>query len=162
MRTIASIAAMTLAALLTSSCGGSESDKGSKDDSTSSTWDIDRSQEEVDAMFLNFDEGFTPVSELADQESKDIPAWNEACKGYAEALQKNADMAVSGKWPGELKGRMDRFAPLLEAERQGALDCQNAETIKDVEAGLRLARRNSATSAGAAIEAYLEEAKAKK
>ena len=162
MKTVIRIAAITLATLVTASCGDSGSDRGSKDGSTSSAWSIDRSQEEVDAMFLNFDLGFTPVRELEDKGSKDIAAFNEACKGYADALEKNAEMARAGKWPGELKGRMDRFAPLLEAERRGAVQCQDAKNLKGVEAGLRLARRDSATSAGAAIEAYLEEAKAKK
>lgn len=153
------IAAITLAALLTSSCGGSESDDGSKGDSASSTWSLERSEKEWDEFGVRYEEGFAPVDEL--EGSKDVEAFNEACKGFAEALRVNAKKATTGKWPGELKGKMDRFAPLLETEAKAVDVCSNAKTIKEVEEGLRLQRRDSAGSAGFGIQEYFDEAKAK-
>ena len=164
-RTLPKVTAMkvgvaALALALLSSCGDSGSDKGSKDDSTSSTWTLERSEKEWDAFGVRYEEGFGPVDEL--EGSKDVPEYNEACKGFAEALRVNAEKASSGKWPGELKGKMDQFAVLLEQEAKAVDVCSNAKTMKDVEEGLRLQRRDSAGSAGFGIQRYFEEAKAKK
>lgn len=51
---------------------------------------------------------------------------------------------------------------LLEQEAKAVDVCSNAKTMKDVEEGLRLQRRDSAGSAGFGIQRYFEEAKAKK
>lgn len=159
MKTHSRIAAITLAALLTSSCGGSEPDQGSKDDSTSSTWSLERSEKEWEGFGVRYEEGLAAVDEL--EGSKDVKAYNEACKDFAAALRVNAEKASTGKWPGELKDKMDRFAPLLETEAKAVDVCSNAKTMKDVEEGLRLQRRDSAGSAGMGIQHYFEEAKAK-
>lgn len=81
-------------------------------------------------------------------ESKDVPAYNEACQGLAEALSENADKASTGKWPANVKDEMDRFEVALKEEREGLLDCQNAKTYKDVEAGIVRWRENSADEEG--------------
>ena len=159
MKNITGIAAITLAALLASSCGGSEPDQGSKEDSASSTWSLERSEKEWNEFGVRYEEGFAPVDEL--EGSKDVEAYNEACTGFADALRVNAEKASTGKWPGELKGKMDRFAPLLETEAKAVDVCSNAKTMKDVEEGLRMQRRDSAGSAGFGIQQYFEEAKAK-
>ena len=157
MKAITPVAAITLAALLISSCGGSEPDEGSKADSASSAWSLERSEKEWDQFVVRYDEGFTAVDEL--EGSKDVKAYNEACSGFADALRVNAGKATTGSWPGELKGKMDRFAPLLETEAKAVDVCSNAKTMKEVEEGLRLQRRDSAGSAGFGIQEYFDEAK---
>ena len=148
-----------LALALLTSCGDSGSGKGSKTDPTSSTWSLERSEKEWDGFLLRYYEGFGPVDEL--EGSKDVEAYNEACKGFADALRVNGEKASTGKWPGELKGKMDRFAVLLETEAKAVDVCSNAKTMKDVEEALRLQRRDSADSAGAGIADYFEEVNAK-
>ena len=153
------VAALVLAALLTS-CGGSGSDNESKDDSTTSTWSLERSEKEWDQFGIRYEEGFGPVDGI--EGSKDVQEYNEACKGFAGALRVNEKMASTGKWPGELKAKMDSFAVLLEQEAKTVDVCSNAKTMKDVEEGLRLQRRDSAGGAGFGIQRYFEEANAKK
>ena len=153
------LSALVVTALLTS-CGDSGSDEGSKDDSASSTWSLERSEKEWDQFGIRYEESFAPVDDL--EGSKDVEAYNQACEGFAEALRVNADKATTGKWPGDLEGKMDRFAVLLEAEAKAVDVCSNAKTMKKVEEGLRLQRRDSAGSAGFGIQRYFEEAKAKK
>ena len=159
MKPLTLVAAITLTALLTSSCGGSEPDQGSKADSASSTWSLEQAEKEWEGFGVRYEEGFAAVDEL--EGSKDVKAYNEACKGFAEALRVNAEKASTGKWPGELKSKMDSFAPLLETEAKAVDVCSNAKTMKDVEEGLRLQRRDSAGSAGMGIQTYFEEARAK-
>lgn len=161
MKTIAGIPAILLGALLTS-CGGSESDNGSRDEPTSSAWSLERSEKKWDEMGVQFDEGFEPVDALESRGSKDVQAYNTACKDFASVLRQLTAQANTGKWPGELKSRMDRFAVHLEREAEAVDVCSNAKTMKDVEEGLRLARRDSAAGAGMGIQHYFDEAKTKK
>ena len=151
--------ALVLAALL-ASCGDSGSDEQSKDDSASSAWSLERSEKEWDQFGIRYEEGFAPVDDL--EGSKDVEAYNEACGGFAEALRVNEEKASTGKWPGELKSKMDNFAVLLEKEAEAVDVCSNAKTMKQVNEGLRLQRRDSAGSAGFGIQRYFEEANAKK
>lgn len=152
------VAALVLAAPL-ASCGDSGSDNAPRDDATTSTWSLERAEKEWDQFGIRYDEGFTPVDEL--EGSKDVKAYNEACKGFAEALRVNEEKAATGKWPGELKSKMDNFAVLLEKEAEAVDVCSNAKTMKQVDEGLRLQRRDSAGSAGMGIQHYFEEANAK-
>lgn len=134
-------------------------DNAPRDDATTSTWSLERAEKEWDQFGIRYDEGFTPVDEL--EGSKDVKAYNEACKGFAEALRVNEEKAATGKWPGELKSKMDNFAVLLEKEAEAVDVCSNAKTMKQVDEGLRLQRRDSAGSAGMGIQHYFEEANAK-
>lgn len=147
MNVMMGVAAVLLAVLLTS-CGGSDSDQGSKDDASSTTWSKARSEKEIRAIFANFEAGNQPLVALLRDESKDVPAYNEACQGLAEALSENADKAATGKWPANVKDEMGAFEVALNEEREGVLDCQNAKTYKDVEAGIARWRENSADEQG--------------
>ena len=152
MKTAISVLAVALAAMLTS-CGGSESDKASTD-SESSTWSIARAEKEWEGFGVRYEEGFGPVDEL--EGTKDVAAYNQACKGFAEALRVNAEKATTGKWPGELKAKMDTFAVLLETEAKAVDVCANATTMNEVEEGLRLQRRDSAGGAGFGIQEFFD------
>jgi hypothetical protein len=121
---------------------------------------LERSEKEWDQFGIRYEEGFAPVDDL--EGSKDVEAYNQACAGFAEALRVNEEQASTGKWPGELKGKMDNFAVLLEKEAEAVDVCSNATTMKEVEEGLRLQRRDSAGSAGFGIQRYFEEANANK
>jgi hypothetical protein len=156
MKTALALVVVTLAALL-GSCGSDSEDAPEKSES-SSTWSLERAEKEWAAFAVRYEAGFAPVDLL--EGSEDVSAYNEACEGFADALRVNAEKASTGKWPGELKGKMDRFADLLEQEARAVDVCSEAETIKDVEEGLRLQRRDSAGSAGAGIDRYFEEQQA--
>lgn len=116
----------------------------SKGDSTSSTWSLERSEKEWDEFGVRYEEGFAPVDEL--EGSKDVKAFNEACKDFAAALRVNAKKATTGKWPGELKGKMIASPPSSRRKRRRSMSARTPRRSSK-------SRRGSGSSAGTQPEA---------